>query len=242
MTTTRAVVAGGASTVLSVVVFFVLNLVANNVDAFFNDETVLRGQQEKRKLNYDVLAGYEPSTLVTNQAAIDLDQAEMEYQLSHHELDKFRYVYEQGGHSSSIARLTLTGVVAMDDDEEDDGSDKNEKKLLLPPPVYEIPKNTEVIGWTKDKQLITGQLYEPLKPWKEGENTATILVEYKSNLEQSNYLQCQVGGLAYTDSTNVDGCKYNKKHTKFVEVNVGLFFDKYCFLLVEDMINFGFNV
>ena len=206
----RHVTASGTTAALSVVLFFVSSLVGN-VDAFFNDETVLRGQtnnkyrnqHEKRKLNYNLLAGYEPSTLVTNQAAIDLDQAEMEYQLSHHQLDKFRYVYEQGGHSSSIARLTLTGVVAEEDDEDD--SDKNEK--FLPPPEFEIPKNTEVIGWTKDKQLITGQLYEPLKPWKEGETTATILVEYKSNLEQLNYLQCQVGGLVYTDSMNVNGCK-----------------------------------
>ena len=166
-----------------------------------------RGRQRQRKLNYELLAGYEPRTLVTNQAAIDLDQAEMEYQLSHHHLDIFRHVYEQGGHSLSVARLTLLGG---DADSIKDAEDEDLTTLPLPsPPAYEIPKNTEVIGWTKDGDIVTGRLREALVPWDKDDANITILVEYNSNIDQTSYLGCQMGGLVHTDTMNEDGCKFD---------------------------------
>jgi hypothetical protein len=54
---------------------------------------------------YDRYAGYLPSTRVTDEAALDLDQQELNAVLS----------YSQGGHAGSYARLTLTNIALQDD-------------------------------------------------------------------------------------------------------------------------------
>jgi hypothetical protein len=56
-------------------------------------------------LAYVWIAGYEPRTLVTDHAVIDLDQEEIERLLTLRRLDSVKAIYKKGGHSQPIAQI-----------------------------------------------------------------------------------------------------------------------------------------
>jgi hypothetical protein len=140
-----------------------------------------------RRLAEDWIAGYEPRTFVKNHAAIDLDQAQIENLLDQRHLTSAKTIYVQGGHSQSIARLKL---------------------LDAPPPVKPILSETLVLGRTNVGVLVRGNLIEELT-WTSSDKEVNILVEYNTNEEQMEYVDCQVGGLVSISSANRDGCEYN---------------------------------
>jgi len=64
-----------------------------------------------RRLSYETIVFYEPKSQVTDHNAIDLDQAQMEDQLSigsDVSFEKARRIYADGGHSKSVAVVKLT--------------------------------------------------------------------------------------------------------------------------------------
>ena len=140
-----------------------------------------------RRLAEEWIAGYEPRTFVKNHAAIDLDQAKIEDLLDQGDFNSAKAIYVQGGHSKSIARLKL---------------------LDAPPPVKPILSETIVTGRTNAGGLVRGNLVEELM-WTSGDKEVDVLVEYYTNKEQIEYVDCQVGGLVSISSANRGGCKYN---------------------------------
>lgn len=159
-----------------------------------NAETSLRSSN-RRRLAYEWIAGYEPRTLVTDHAAIDLDQAEIENLLEYRRLDAFRQIYEKGGHSQSIARVTIGGDSTI--------------------PILPIPKSTIVIGRNDKGDVIRGRLVDEVS-WTSDDKDVTILVEYDASAEQANYVGCQVGGLVKVVNATLatDGCEYCVKNLK----------------------------
>jgi hypothetical protein len=139
----------------------------------------------QRRLSYEWIAGYEPRTLVTDHAAIDLDQKEMERLLTFRRLDSFKAIYEKGGHSQSIAKVTLVDAL---------------------PPVMPIPSSTIVIGWSANGDMVRGRLVEEVT-WTSDDKEVALLVEYEAGEVQGKFV-CQVGGLVDVDAMNQDGCEY----------------------------------
>ena len=93
-------------------------------------------------INFEWLAGYKPATLVTDFAAIDLDQKIIEEALDERRLDAAHFVYEKGGNSKSVARLMLHNMGM--------------------PTLKSIPSGTEVLGWSESGRPIRGILMHPL--------------------------------------------------------------------------------
>jgi hypothetical protein len=146
-------------------------------------ESGIRGRQ----LAFDWIGGYEPRTLVTDHAAIDLDQAELERLLSDdRKFDAAKAIYEKGGHSQPIARLKLTNPG--------------------PAPDGPIPARTIVLGNNTHGETIQGRLVEDVT-WAAADDVVFLHVEYEGNHDQESPLNCQVGGLVVDDSGSHEGCK-----------------------------------
>lgn len=126
--------------------------------------------EHDRRLSYELIALYEPHSQVTDHNAIDRDQAEMEDQLaigSEVSFQKARRIYEEGGHSKSVAVLKLT-----------------------PGLPNAMAKFTPVSGQSADGFPVYGKL---LEQYANGEST--IEIQYKTTDQQKSYVGCQVGGL-----------------------------------------------
>eukprot|EP00934_Nitzschia_sp_Nitz4_P005505 Nitzschia sp. Nitz4//scaffold426_size8320//3116//5024//NITZ4_009127-RA/size8320-processed-gene-0.3-mRNA-1//1//CDS//3329551615//5495//frame0 len=134
-------------------------------------------------LAYDTLANYEPRTLITNHASIDMDQQEIEHLLDLGLFSAAQAIYKQGAYSNTMAKITL---------------------LNAEPPDAEWPVGTIVYGWADDSDGVTGTLAKAAY-WTETQNVE-LLVEYTPQKSQSEYLDCFVGGLVLTDSETLDGC------------------------------------
>lgn len=124
----------------------------------------------ERRLSYELIARYEPHSQVTDHNAIDLDQSEMEDQLaigSEVSFEKARRIYENGGHSKSVAVVKLTS-----------------------PLPKQMEKFTPVSGQSADGLSIYGKLFDTYP------NGATsIEIQYQTTDQQKSYVGCQVGGL-----------------------------------------------
>jgi hypothetical protein len=150
--------------------------------------------EPERRLSFERITGYEPTTQVTDFAALDLDQQIMERQLALGSLIHARNVYEEGGHSYSIAQLTL----------------------LNNPPSGNWPIGTQVSGLSEDGlrvvlgTLLFAETWEPPAngdPWN-----VKLDVIYSTNDIQDIYVDCQVGGLYTFGAANRDGCKHKIRY------------------------------
>jgi len=146
-----------------------------------------------RRLSYELIAYYEPKSQVTDNNAIDLDQLEIEDQLaigSEVSFEKARRVYEDGGHSKSVAVVKLAS-----------------------PLTRGLGKSTLVTAKNEGGTTIYGKL---LDNYPNG--VSTIEVQYRTTDSQKAYVGCQVGGLskpnlvgcfAPSGSLNIDGENLN---------------------------------
>jgi transcription elongation factor Elf1 len=110
------------------------------------------------------------SLCLTYQNAIDLDQAEIEDQLaigSDISFEKARRIYEDGGHSKSVAMVKLSTPINR-----------------------ALAKFTAVSGETADGVPVYGKLFDN---YPNGSNI--IEIQYKTKDQQKSYVGCQVGGL-----------------------------------------------
>ena len=146
---------------------------------------VVQCSSTERRLTYDRIVGYEPRSKVTDYAAIDLDQFMMEDRLSKGQLIKARNVYQFGGHSESIAKVTL----------------------MNPPGAHSFPPGTKVMGIDKLGQDVEGTLAKRLVWDTQTNGNLEAHIKYFVSDKQDSYVGCQVGGLYSFEKANLDGCK-----------------------------------
>jgi hypothetical protein len=132
---------------------------------------------------FDRYAGYAPTNLITDYAAIDLDQEEYNLQLADRRVEMALNIYQQGGHSGSYAVLNITDATRG----------------------VSYPVGTAVQGLSSANDLVNGTLLEAVKFTG---TSAQVKVLYDVGPEQLYYLDCQVGGLWTANRANRGGCKY----------------------------------
>lgn len=146
-----------------------------------NLRSPVRFNDAKRQLSYDFIAGYRPDSSVTDHNAIDLDQKQIAEQVDNKSQDAFnlaKAVYEQGAHSKSYAKLTITSAAMPSLNEKDRYSGKTEAGIAVYGKVYKSDKS--------------------------GDNE--IYLQYDTSDSQSSYVNCQVGGLSAIGNQNTVGC------------------------------------
>ena len=114
-----------------------------------------------------------------NQAAIDLDQQEIETLLT----DQYLWgaatkVYQEGGHSKSYAEVTLSSALSGP-----------------------LAADTPVTGTAEDGSAISGKVMEAAES-----GAQTIQVQYATSDKQESHVGCQVGG---SSSPVTAGCKFS---------------------------------
>jgi hypothetical protein len=129
-------------------------------------------------------AGYAPTNLITDYAAIDMDQEEFNLQLADRRVEMAMNIYQYGGHSGSYAVLNVTG-----------GSRG-----------LSYPVGTVVHGLSSANDVVNGTLLEAMKFTG---SSAQVKVLYDVGPEQLYYVDCQVGGLWTVNRANRAGCKYS---------------------------------
>ena len=139
---------------------------------------------QQRYLDFQRIVGYEPRTQVTDQAALDLDQAAFEQELFLGKFLKARTVYQEGGYSMSYAVL----------------------KLSKPTGPAHFVAGTEVVGVAPSGGEVAGTLMEDAS-WKNHTAEVSVKVLYYTSDVQEKYVGCQVGGLYTFSAANLDGCK-----------------------------------
>lgn len=134
--------------------------------------------------NFDRYVGYLPQTSITDFAAIDLDQMNINEQLYDMNIEKALAVYTKGGHSGSYARL----------------------KLLELNGAASYPAGTQVLGLSQYEEIVEGFLQNDVT-WDATATEFTVDVTYRVFDRQANFVSCQVGGLVDLQQANRDGCK-----------------------------------
>jgi len=140
--------------------------------------TAAESVRASRRLSYELIAGYEPLSQVTDHNAIDLDQEAMEIQLALANDQSYaaaKAIYEEGAFSKNVASVTLSSALPAN-----------------------AEKGTAISGVDADGNVVSGKAYE--------DNVAganTILVQYQTSDSQANYVGCQVGA---NPNPNTKGC------------------------------------
>ena len=109
------------------------------------------------------------SPQVTDQCAIDLDQRDIEAQLTKKTPESFevaKTIYQQGGHYESCAQVTLQE-----------------------PLENNLRGDTPVMGENADGEDVSGEAYEDYVAGQ-----SVIKVRYSTTNLQKSYVGCQVGG------------------------------------------------
>jgi hypothetical protein len=139
-------------------------------------------------VEYDRYAGgYVPSTRVTDEAALDLDQRDANLVLSQGRIIEGYIMYRQGGHAGSYARLTLTNLALQYDGE-----------VLL--------AGETITGESSFSEPITGFLKENVQLSSADGRVNVLEVVYPVKTTQTEHVECQVGGLIAIARANRDGC------------------------------------
>jgi hypothetical protein len=124
---------------------------------------------------------------VEDQAAIDLDQREMEKWLEApvEVFQQAERIYSQGAFSDSIARLRLVNAE---------------------PPLKPLPSGSLVYGTANSGVGIQGRLTQDTT-WESKDKEVFMLVQYDREKNSAHGAFCEVGALARTQSAVIDGCK-----------------------------------
>eukprot|EP00965_Chrysotila_dentata_P010309 335508-Pleurochrysis_carterae.AAC.1 len=118
---------------------------------------------------YEPIAGYVPSSQVTDHNALDLDQEDFEHELTEDDGANFiaaRAIYEKGGNSKSYAEFTVDALRTS------------------------LVKGLRVTGKSSTGAEVVGYVYEDTP-----KDAVLLRVQYKTNDVQANYVGCRVGGL-----------------------------------------------
>ncbi|CAB9526507.1 expressed unknown protein [Seminavis robusta] len=124
--------------------------------------------QHRRRLSEEPFISYEPYTLTTDHAAIDLDQKAMEIELARGTddgLDAALSIYQEGAFSKSYAEITLTEPLQVD-----------------------VLKGVTVIGRTTDGRDVRGKMAGSFDT-----GDSIIQVQYSAGSVQESWTECHVG-------------------------------------------------
>lgn len=130
------------------------------------------------------MVGYQPRSLITDHAAIDLDVQALQERAGFGQFPKALKVYEEGGHSGSYAEV----------------------RILNPKPNMAFSKGTAVVGFTEKDGDVLATLMEDAS-WGEVESV-TVKILYTTSDVMSKHVDCMVGGLYSFMAGYRDGCKY----------------------------------
>lgn len=129
--------------------------------------------------SYEMIAGYEPGSQVTDHNAIDLDQKAMETALGLGDSDavytQAMAIYKEGGNSKSYAYVKLTT-----------------------PLTAAVDKKAAVTGTDTRGKPVSAMVYEDTAI-----DMDMIKIQYATSDVQDDYVKCRVGGLV---DTMIDGC------------------------------------
>jgi len=135
-----------------------------------------------RQLSLQLIAGYEPQSIVTDQNALDLDQKTMQSQLAHKKTESFlnaKRLYTEGGNSNSYAELTLTKALTR-----------------------KVPANTYVTGYAPDGINAVSGFTLGDQP----SGSIKLSVLYEVSEVQDEWVGCRVGGLTAIRRAFLEGC------------------------------------
>jgi len=138
--------------------------------------------RQNRRLSFQPIAGYEPTSGVTDFNAIDLDQFYLEKQLAlntEEGFDDALRIYTEGAYSKSVAEITLTSPLPDTD-------------------TIVVEKGGQVRGETASGDSVIGFF---LEDYAVGETN--IGIRYMTSDIQENYVNCQVGA---SPAPNTEGC------------------------------------
>jgi hypothetical protein len=129
--------------------------------------------------------GYLPTSDVSDELMLDLDQYNIEEQLMQRKIDIAKRIYEEGGHSSPMAVLNLT----------------------MPDGIFAFDEGSTVwaqnVGAHKNPMEVQAILNSPIVT--DGTTTAySISVTYDRS---QDYEPCQVGALYLMSKAALDNCK-----------------------------------
>jgi hypothetical protein len=170
-TTIQQSIAMSSSSVGSLLLFVILILAAPLLSVSAEEE------------RFDRYAGYVTTTLVTDEAVIDLDQMVINDLLSDRKIKEAMSIYREGGHSGSYAVLSLKGNFSG-------------QPLLA---------GTSVIGNSTRNNTVVGTLKENVTIGAKSDNV--IEVTYPVVKGQKKSAWCQVGALTGVQLAKRDGCK-----------------------------------
>jgi len=137
-------------------------------------------ESDHRRLSYPKVGGYSPQTQVTDQCAIDQDQASMEGFLAIGTNDAFataQLIYNQGGNSKSYAEITLGK-----------------------PLIAAVQQGTQMIGENDKGSSQVGKTYEYYEA-----GTTVVKFRYLTSDSASDHVGCRVGALPLSQQKIV-GC------------------------------------
>eukprot|EP00980_Cylindrotheca_fusiformis_P003784 scaffold834_cov123-Cylindrotheca_fusiformis.AAC.31 len=138
---------------------------------------------------YEWITGYEPFTLVSDHAAIDLDQQKIDELLRLASIDSAQNIYEKGGNSQSIARLMIL----------------NPENVTVPV----IFAGAQVVGMSAAGNHVFGSLVEDLSFNSSGSDHVEALVQYPTKT-MADEPHCRVGGLVSIKAESKGGCEFSR--------------------------------
>ena len=119
---------------------------------------------------FEAIAGYVPTSQVTDHNAIDLDQQAMEIELKEPaNFSTAGRIYKEGGNSKSYAQFTVD------------------------PLAYAIPKDASVVGEDARGSPVYGKAYKAASM-----GDTVLKVQYATSDVQKTWVMCHVGGLVNT--------------------------------------------
>lgn len=133
-----------------------------------------------RRLSYKLVAGtYEPTSLITDHAAIDRDQVMIEEAVGTEspQLPLARKFYEEGGHSGSFAELAVAALTKA------------------------VKAESLVTGFADGGEVIAGRTEEAADV-----DATTLKVRYDVSSVQEEWVGCRVGALPNAGSAYLLGC------------------------------------
>jgi len=143
-----------------------------------SDSASTRWSSFRRHLSYADVVGYAPSSQVTDQCAIDLDQEDIFTQLTLDTVNSFeraRKIYQEGGHSKSYAYITLTKGLESG-----------------------VQEGDKLLGRNVEGDQVSGTAYENYAA-----GVKVVKFRYTTTDIPESYVECQVGALA---KPNLTGC------------------------------------
>lgn len=150
-----------------------------NVALFLTASTTVHSQ-----VVYDRYAGYQPTTLITDYAAIDQDQMIINEETGERALLNAWHVYTEGGHSGSYAELTGINMTHS----------------------FHHKKGNVVRGLNAFLGIVNGTLLEDAA-WTVGDGGDVVFkVLYDVGPHQEEYSDCTVGGLFGFGAGQREGC------------------------------------